>query len=534
MNFLYAIFPIAVALNLFSGIASSGQVNFQKSFGGSGDDDVRNIKLASDGNFLVAGSTLSYGSGSTDAYLFKTDENGRVLWSKAYGGTSDDYFEWVEPTHDNGIILCGYKFSVVKQSFEIIVIKTDSAGNVQWQSQIPLTAVARAYCIRQTFDKGYILCGEEDSSGIDGNILLVKMDSLGNLQWNKSYGIPLNLDAGNCVIQTKDSGFALCGQSRYGFNSSYAVILKTDNVGNLEWSKNYFNSNPAYNKSYPDRIIEIENAQLIVSGSSYLVGQPLSNVFLCSIDSLGSVLWSNLYSTGTSDAAHDLIELPEGKGFLLCGHTSSPNTGITNAMLLKVDRNGNLLWNENYGNDTLDGNFYAMAFKSWNRIFLGGNSYSFGAGGQDIILAGRDSAELSSDCYTHSVLFTTIPFPLMDQGPVTTYPLSLALTTLNFSTSTGIQSAPVCLNSGINELESEDLFFIYPNPGGQARILENYSEEIIYGLKLIDISGKIVWTQILNSKEEKINVELPEIAPGYYWFEISTEKRRLIRMLVQD
>jgi len=506
-----------------SGVCSA-QNNFQKAYGGIDDDDAKRICRTSDGNFLVAGSTLSYGVGATDAYIMKVDEDGTVLWAQTYGDADDNYFEWAEETDDHGFILCGYTFSVVKQNFKIILLKLDSVGQIEWQNQIVMSSVARAYCIRQTFDGGFILCGEEDSSAIDGSLLLIKLDNLGNLKWNKSFGIPDNADVGHYVIETSDSGFAICGQSRYGLYFSYATVLKTDKQGNMQWSRNYYHLNSSSDRSYSFRILELANGNFILAGSSFIVGQFVSSAHVFRMDSSGNVLWSKLYSTGAGDASHDIVETEDGSGFLICGYSQSPLTGTSNGLVLKLDQNGNQLWNESYGNDSIDTYFYSCVQKDGNKVFLAGNTYSYGAGAQDIFVARRDTTEFSNDCTTNTRSFSTLNYSLADNGPLSYYPLSLALTPLNYATSTGVLASTVCLGTSIPSIIHQSGINIYPNPGKNVLNVDNSPGLFLTTINIYDVLGKLILTYPCNSILSRIELNLPELHKGVYFVKIGSNQ----------
>ena len=483
--------------------------NFYRIYGGALEDDSKHIIRSADGNCVTVGSTSSYGTGSMDSYLFKTDSLGQIIWSKIYGDLNDDYFEWVDETHDKGLILCGYTFSVTKQRFELVVVKTDSIGDIQWQKKIALAEVTRAYCIRETFDHGFILCGEEDSSGIDGNILIVKLDSVGDILWNKSYGSPINADVASCIIQTRDSGFALCGYSRFGLNSSYAVILKTNSSGDLIWSKYYYDTNQSDSRVYPKQITELVNGKFILSGSAYHVGQPQINMHLFSLDSLGNQLWSYLYSTGNWDAAEGMLLLPGQEGFFMYGYTSSAFSGNTIPIIVKTDFSGSLIWNEYYGNDSIDGRFESAVFRDENNIVLTGNNYFFGTGDENILQISRDTLFGSTICYTDSGSLTQISFSMIDNGPATLYPLSLATTNLNFITGSGAHVSDLCLGTDISEELSVQRLSLYPNPGNQIVSILNQDNLNVKSITLLDILGNVILKKEINIRDSDIRISLP-------------------------
>jgi hypothetical protein len=161
-------------------------VTFAKTYGGGNDDRPRwdrCVQQTSDGGYIVAGYTYSFGAGGYDILLIKTDANGDVEWAKTYGGTSDnDYAYSVQQTSDGGYILAGYTASFGAGDLDIFLIKTDANGNIQWAKTYGGTNEDRAYSVQQTSDAGYIVAGYTSSFGAGGyDIFLIKTDANGNI-----------------------------------------------------------------------------------------------------------------------------------------------------------------------------------------------------------------------------------------------------------------------------------------------------------------------------------------------------------------
>lgn len=338
----------------------------------------------------------------------------------------------------------------------------------------------------------------------------------------------------HCIIQTKDSGYAVCGQARYGLNSSFASMMRLDSNGALIWSKNYFYSTSGNSRSYPNQIMEVDSGNFIVSGSSYLVGQPLTNALLISLDSTGHVNWSNLYSTGAGDVTNALVELPEQNGFLLGGYTASQNTGATNALLLKTDVQGNLLTNVCFGNDTIDSYFNSLALTNANEVLAAGGTYSLGLGGQDGFVVKEDSSQSLLSCYSHSVAFSTIPFPLINNGSASFHPLSLALTSLNYSENSGGLFTIVCQTTGLDEILGDDDISIYPNPGHSSLNLINKGSMEINRITVLTVSGKMLMDQIIDLDNPIISLNMPELSKGVYIIKIESGKKEIIKKYILD
>ena len=219
---------------------ASGNELWSKTFGGTNDDWTESVQQTTDGGYIVAGRTASYGAGSGDAWLIKIDPNGNQLWSKTYGGRSDDNINRVQQTSDGGYILTGFTASYGAGDLDVWLIKTDANGNELWSKVFGGVAYDGAFSVRQTSDGGYILSGATKSYGAgDADFWLLKTDSSGNESWNKTFGSTGN-DWAWSVHQTSDGGYVIAGEMESDSDrNKEAWLIKTDANGNELWNKTF-------------------------------------------------------------------------------------------------------------------------------------------------------------------------------------------------------------------------------------------------------------------------------------------------------
>ena len=206
-----------------------GNQQWAKEFGGSDDERAYSVQQTFDGGYIITGSTQSFGNGSNDLYLIKTDGNGDSLWAKIYGGITSEWGYSVQQTSDGGYIIGG------TSSGDVWLIKTDSQGDSLWSETLGGSEFDQANSVQQTSDGGYIICGTTGNV-IEGasDVLLIKTDSQGDSLWAKS----LNGAQGYSVQQTSDGGYIICGTQHAGL--SYDVYLvKTDINGNVIWNTTF-------------------------------------------------------------------------------------------------------------------------------------------------------------------------------------------------------------------------------------------------------------------------------------------------------
>jgi hypothetical protein len=219
---------------LFTEYAHAQVVKFAKTYGVTGSDYAYSVQQTSDGGYIVAGGTASFGAGSVDFLLIKTDANGNIIWVKTYGGISYDNARSVQQTSDGGYIVAGLTSSFGAGNWDVWLIKTDANGNLQWAKTYGGTNYDYAYSVQQTSDGGYIMTGGTASFGAGNwDVWLIKTDANGNLQWAKTYG-GTDDDYAYSVQQTSDGGYILAGvTSSFGAGGSDFFLIKTDANGNI-------------------------------------------------------------------------------------------------------------------------------------------------------------------------------------------------------------------------------------------------------------------------------------------------------------
>jgi hypothetical protein len=212
-----------------------GNEEWNKIYGGKGRDHGYQVLQADDGGYVAAGYTDSYGAGSQDFYLLKTDSNGNEEWYRTYGGAESEGCWSVDKTDDGGYILTGVISSYAVGNHNLWLVKTDSNGVEEWNRTYgSVGAEANGNSVQQTSDSGYIVTGVKSVEGQGRVVLLLKTDSNGIMEWNKTFGEPSKHYWGNEVQQTNDGGYIIAVEIE-GINIGDAVLIKTDANGSKEW-----------------------------------------------------------------------------------------------------------------------------------------------------------------------------------------------------------------------------------------------------------------------------------------------------------
>jgi hypothetical protein len=188
---------------------SKGEEVWTKRFDRSDDDRGRSVQVTEDGGYIIAGTTATEEDGS-DLWLLKVDENGDQVWEKTYGGTGDDEGFCVRVTDDGGYVMVGSRAAFGGLGKNLWLLKTDSLGNEVWNNRFGGAGEQVGLSVRETEDLGFIIGGRTNSDGGDTDALVIKTGSDGGLLWEMTLG-GTNDDEGRAAVETDDGGYAVAG-----------------------------------------------------------------------------------------------------------------------------------------------------------------------------------------------------------------------------------------------------------------------------------------------------------------------------------
>jgi hypothetical protein len=285
----------------------------------------------SDGGFVIIGTTSTYNS-SAEALLLKTDENGNQLWNKTYA------FGWgeaevVEQTSDSGYILAGWK-ALANNSAYSWLLKTDSEGNLQWNKTYSGALGGPPCSLRQTLDGGYIVAGYSFQNATSEDIWLLKIDSQGNTKWNTTYIRTNGLYC--CVQKTSDGGYILVGgtslynASNGGVPLCDVLLIKVDSNGRTQWNRTYGGPDE---EDLPSSVVETSDGEYAIAAQRFSYSASSSGIWLIKTDLNGSIQWSKTYSGGPLGTLLFSIQKTDDGGYIKGAGTEVIRTDSNGSMV---------------------------------------------------------------------------------------------------------------------------------------------------------------------------------------------------------
>lgn len=360
-----------------------GNIEWNNSFGGSADDKGYDILQTSDGGYVFTGyessvdGDVSSNNGSTDYWVVKLDNTGDLQWQKSYGGSGADNSYAIIQTLDGGYAVTGLSnttngtgdVSGNNGSFDYWLCKLDASGNLQWQKSLGGTATEQAFGIVQTADSSYVLCGYSSSPNtgmVTGNhgsndYWIVKIDKTGELLWQRSYG-GSGSDRAFGISKTSDGGFIVNGvspstdgdvTSNHGDNDYW--VVKLDSEGLLQWQKSLGGSGDDFGRI----AFELTDGGYMVGGRTNSPNDgDVKDIhgdydyWLLKLNSTGSIVWKKCLGGSLGEGAPpslvpfmNVIALPDGY-FAMAGATFSTDGDVIGNV--SADVNDDNYWVVNF------------------------------------------------------------------------------------------------------------------------------------------------------------------------------------------
>lgn len=383
-RFLFIVFTLFIFLYTngcgSKGNGGDGEITWSKTFGKGYDDEAYSIQQTSDGGYVVAGYTDLYGTQDADYLVLKLNSHGNIIWEKTFGGIADDRASSIQQTSDGGYIVAGYTNSYGAGDGDYWVLKLDSDGNTIWDKTFGDIDFDAASSIKQTSDGGYIVAGHKSPSGA----WVIKLDSNGNILWDMVFG-GKNTDMVSSIQQTSDGGYIVAGATiPLGESFSDVWVIKLNKYGEMMWEKIF--GGIYYDYAYS--IQQTSDGGYIVAGSTEKSNYSgFSSFRVVKLDLNGNISWDKIYEKRHFNVAKSIYQTSDG-GYIVAGaiewieiHGGRRNTDF---WIIRIDSTGNLIWDKIFGDyapeapysiqQTSDGGYivagYALSYRVYNDYWI--------------------------------------------------------------------------------------------------------------------------------------------------------------------
>ncbi len=471
------------------------------------------VAVTSDGGYIIAGLTAEYGSSPQgEAYLLKFDSLNNIEWGKTIGNTFQASFNDVIQTYDGGYAATGYYESQTGIP-HILIVKTDSAGTLQWHKTVGSAANDNGYVIRQMPDSSLIVAGHTFTNCM----WTFKISQAGVVDWTRKF-IGGSSKLGLGAVITPDSNIVVCGYSS-GINSiadPNALIVKYNTQGTLLWSG-------AWGNSRAELFHTIENSHT----SGYMLGGFIADtllsagnmMLLAKMDTAGNMVWAKGIGGEYDDRIKTIIKTSDGN-YCAAAFTITDTVGIDtyNDILFKFDEAGTILWMKKSADFTGDicNNMKETASKN---LILTGNYFA------DVSVVVADSAG-SSCCYSDytlpqlPVLLNQILFGITDTV-YNTY-------TIGFAQASGGSLFTDCIPVSADETALINTISVFPNPAQDKLTITGYTlNSGVTILKVVDIMGKEIFVMPTSTTSSTLSTK--QLKPGIYFIEAGLVRIKFIK-----
>ncbi|UCC80748.1 MAG: T9SS type A sorting domain-containing protein [Candidatus Zixiibacteriota bacterium] len=372
---------IAIHLTIGCVAAQAPDTIWTRTFGGTEADAGFAFTETSDGYFLIAGSTISFGENGR-IYFIKVNSYGQTVFERTYGENYSESARSIAESSDGGYILLGYSRIQIGGSYDIFMEKTDINGNRIWTERY-VNPGSQGYgrSVLEAADQNIVVAANVTHyNPYDKNIIIMKTSALGDPIWNLEFG-DIGEEEVQSVCETRDGGYVVTGwTTSYGAGSGDILLLKTDSNGNISWYRTYGYSGWEGGRC----VIETSDGGFALTGRTNSVGHGSWDVFLVKTDSVGNMEWLKTYGGEEWDSGFSVREA-HSNGFLLGGYTLSFDAANFDYYLIRTNINGHEIWYKTIGGSSVEYGLSAI-YASDRTIYFMGVSWSYGHGSEDIYL----------------------------------------------------------------------------------------------------------------------------------------------------
>jgi hypothetical protein len=322
---------------------SSGNVLWQKAYDLGENESARAIATTPDGGIVLAGymrpSTAS--TNNQHAWVLRLDQAGNIVWQFSDSGNVQSSLESIVRTDQDSYVVAGAVQSPSGGDWNAWVVKFYSSGQMQWQQNYGGSGNDFADYIAATRDGGFVVAGRSQSFSNTYAGWAFKLNRIGTVEWSQM-SVGDSAREAKMIAQTDDNGFIVIGTTvPQGPGKENGWMTKMDASGHVLWQKQYGNGL----HDFAESVVIAPGEAYVFAGYMGIGGEggtrQTDDAWLEKVDSSGNILWTKLYGLDGNDDPVRLAVAADG-GFVLAGQTNSFTSGKRDAWVLKLDAEGRL------------------------------------------------------------------------------------------------------------------------------------------------------------------------------------------------
>lgn len=493
---------------------------------GKFQQQARAYQCVEAGNKLVFCGWTGGHPGNADASLTELDADGDTIWIRHYTGSGNEHARGMVKTSTGGFIMGGFTTSFGAGGEDMLMIRTDANGDTLFTRTFgsPQGEAAWNICSSSAYGGGFIFCGYTSGFGNGGkDILLIRTDMNGTILWSKTYGGPLD-EEGYDVIETPSKELIVTGYGSSLLPDSLSMlVLKIDSSGNQLWVKFIGNTYDDYGKG----VTLSSDGNILVAGYGKS-GSMYEDAWLVKFDQMGNTLWKKYYGGPMFDSFYELVSVSDG-GICAVGYTNFFGGGGQDALIMRLDSNGDTLWTKVFGGTGCD-EAYGIHEAADSNFVLYGYEQSFFSGTRTMFLARLEADGSGIPCHAYQ--------GPMQYGTLVSGDFFGTLVTGNAALTSGY--APLeygrgdfldrfCSPGGVWDEEITESVALYPNPT-RDHITIRFSTAPKNSLEatMYKALGETVRSFLIHENNLEQNIDLGGLPAGIYLMKIGDSALRFI------
>ena len=327
--------PFAGTSGLIMKLDDLGNVDWSKSVGGAGMDNLSDILEGTDGRLWIGGSTSTGTNGTPSALIGQLEPDGTPVWFRTLGTNGEEQLRKMAFAANGDVLLTGLSRSV-DASYDIFVARLNGEGDLLWNAVFGSSEYEVPLGIAEGLDGSiYVWAHQDGESTQNYDALLLKLDAAGNLALSKRYAMALNELAWDILVLPNGDLLLSGDTNSSGAGMNDAFVMRTDTNGNIVWSKTF----GAQSNEHGMNLVHTKNDNYALVGASSSFGQGGLDFMTLHFNEAGSIKYVQAYGGEIKDVAHGAVRTPDS-GLLMVGESRSYGPGLMNGFAIRVDQDG--------------------------------------------------------------------------------------------------------------------------------------------------------------------------------------------------